>query len=138
MTETILDHAIKFAVDAHRGQMDKGGAPYILHPLRVMLVCKTDDERIAAVLHDVIEDHPRHKAYIKAWFPRQFEALMCLTRAEGEDYMDFIARCNRNPVARAVKLADLADNMDLSRIPNPSKADLARVEKYRKALEVLK
>jgi len=134
-----LTRAIVIAAEAHRGQVDKAGEAYILHPLRVMLRMRTEPERIAAVLHDLLED--------TGWVPEQLRAegfseevlraLDHLTRREGEGYLAFVRRAARDPVAWAVKRADLEDNMDLSRIPHPTEKDRARLERYRQALEIL-
>ncbi len=129
-----LEDAILLATEVHRGQKDKGGAPYILHPLRVMLRVAGDTEQMAAVLHDVVEDtwvtleQLRKDGYPEA----VVRAVDCLSRRKDEDYDAFVARINPNAVARRVKLADLEDNMDLSRIPAPTDKDRKRVEKYRR------
>lgn len=131
-----LERAIAIAAEAHAGQADMAGAPYILHPLRVMLRMTTEDERIAAVLHDVVEDCPAFpidRLAVARFSPDVLAALDALTRREGESYGDFIERAGANPLARRVKLADLADNSDLSRLPNPGPADFRRQEKYRRA-----
>ncbi len=134
-----LERAISLAATLHAGQVDKAGARYILHPLRVMLRMTTDEDRIAAVLHDVIEDCNATPAALLAegFSPPVVEAVECLTKlrinSEEEAYDAFIRRVAKNPIARRVKLADLADNMDLTRIPNPTDKDFARIEKYRKA-----
>lgn len=139
-TKAGLERAIAIAAEAHAGQVDKGGAPYILHPLRVMLSVSTPDERITAVLHDVVEDSDwTFEALAEAGFSRSvIAALKCLTKTEGEAYDAFIQRARANPIARAVKLADIADNSDLSRIQNPSTEDHWRMEKYRRAAEALR
>jgi (p)ppGpp synthase/HD superfamily hydrolase len=134
-----LETAIAIAAEAHKGQRDKGGQPYILHPLRVMMKLKTENERIVAVLHDVLEDTPiteddlRQRGFSSAII----EALRCLTREADEPYEAFIRRVKRNPLASAVKVHDMTDNMDLSRIPAPKDEDFKRVEKYRAALLIL-
>lgn len=136
-----LDIAIKLATDAHAGQVDKAGAPYILHPLRVMLAMKTEDERIVAVLHDVVEDSPwtTDDLYWQHGFkPEIVMAVAALTRGKNEDYFDFIGQLSPNPIARAVKIADIGDNLDPSRcLPSDVKAT-ERVEKYRRALGMLR
>lgn len=108
-----LEEAIELAASAHSGQTDKGGEPYILHPLRVMLAMKTEDERIAAVLHDVVEDTPHvgHGDILALFGEDVHAAVFALTRQNGESYPDFIGRCKANPIARRVKLADIADNL---------------------------
>jgi len=128
-----LETAIGIAVRAHRGQTDKGGAPYILHPLRVMLAMQTDEERIVAVLHDVVEDCPAwplNRLGVNGAGEAFLGALDALTRRDGESYSDFIERIALSPLATKVKLADLADNADLSRIAAPTAADYKRREKY--------
>lgn len=131
-----LERAITIAAQAHAGQVDKGGAPYILHPLRVMLGVEQPEERIVAVLHDVLEDSAvtLEQLCAEGFSASVLAALSALTKVEGEDYPAFIRRAAANPLARRVKRADLADNSDLSRIPEPGAEDLRRLEKYRQAL----
>ncbi|MBL4931810.1 GTP pyrophosphokinase [Clostridium paridis] len=133
----MLEKAIIIATKAHGGQVDKAGEAYILHPLRVMLSGKTEIERICGVLHDVIEDTEVTLEYLKAegFSEEILEALDALTRKANENYDDFIERVINNKLACYVKLADLNDNMDLSRIKNPTERDYIRLEKYRKATE---
>jgi (p)ppGpp synthase/HD superfamily hydrolase len=138
LSRSLLDEAIVLATDAHRGQVDKAGAAYILHPLRVMLAQGDDVRRIAAVLHDVVEDCDVTPDTIRARFGDVVaDAVVALTRRDDEDYDAFVARCAENPVARDVKRADIADNMDLSRLSLVGERDLDRVAKYRRALERL-
>lgn len=135
-----LSLAIKIATEAHDGQVDRGDAPYILHPLRVMLAVKGDRERIAAVLHDVAEDcpdWPLDRLREQNFSGAVCDALDALTRRPGEDYADFINRCAADPIARVVKLADLKDNQDISRIKNPTESDAERVRKYVRASMIL-
>ncbi|MGX1175879.1 GTP pyrophosphokinase [Pseudomonas sp. R151218B TE3479] len=134
-----LEKAISIAALAHEGQVDKGGAPYILHPLRVMLRLAHDEERIVAVLHDVVEDTATTLADLRdeGFSDAILSAIDALTKREGETYQAFIERAARDPIARRVKLADLAENSDLSRISEPSQKDLDRIEKYRKATDYL-
>jgi (p)ppGpp synthase/HD superfamily hydrolase len=131
-----LERAIAIAAEAHMGQVDKAGAPYILHPLRVMLRVRTAPERIAAVLHDVVEDTPWTLEALAAegFAPEVLAAVDALTRREGESYEAFVARAGADPIGRAVKLADLAENMDLTRLEAPSAHDFARLERYRRAV----
>lgn len=134
-----LERAIVIAAEAHAGQVDKAGAPYILHPLRVMLRVTATDERIAAVLHDVVEDTPWTLAALEAegFAPEVIAAVDALTRRAEESYETFVVRAGANPVARAVKLADLAENMDLTRLPAPTDHDRERLARYRRAVELL-
>ena len=138
MTGT-LERAIAIAAVAHEGQVDKAGSPYVLHPLRMMLAVTTPEARIAAVLHDVVEDTPVTLEQLRAeGFPAAvIEAVEALTKREGEDYEAFIRRVAPNPIAREVKLADLRDNSDLTRIAEPTEKDRARIEKYRRAIATL-
>jgi len=135
MTQT-LERAIAIAATAHAGQVDKGGAPYILHPLKVMLRMSTLEERIVAVLHDVVEDcgisldDLRKEGFIE----EVLSAIESVTKVPGESYEDFVDRAAQNPIGRVVKLADLEENSDLSRIASPSWEDLERIEKYRRAI----
>jgi hypothetical protein len=135
-----IERAIAIAAEAHAGQVDKAGAPYVLHPLRMMLRVKSNDERIVAVLHDVCEDCPgwdfdrlRREGFSK----QVIIALQSVTKRDGEDYEAFVRRAAGNPIGRAVKLADLEDNCDLTRIAAPSERDFARIEKYRRAIALI-
>ena len=133
----MLNKAIEIAAKAHDGQVDKGGAPYILHPLRVMLNCKSETAKVCAVLHDVVEDTNITLDDLKdVGFTDEIRtALNCLTKRKGENYDDFIDRVLTNETACWVKLADLADNMDLTRIQNPTVKDAERILKYKRASE---
>ena len=137
----MLDRAITLAVAAHAGQTDRAGQPYILHPLRVMLAVEHPDERIVAVLHDVVEDSAvTLDDLAKVGFSATvIEAIDSVTKREGESYPQFVARAGQNIIGRAVKLADLRDNSDLNRIgqQNMTEADWDRHLKYTKAIEQL-
>jgi (p)ppGpp synthase/HD superfamily hydrolase len=135
-----VEHAIALAARAHEGQLDKAGVPYIFHPIRVMLRMTTDDERIAAVLHDVVEDCGWTLDSLAAeGFSRiVIDAVDALTKRPGEDYEAFVLRASVNPIARKVKLADLADNSDPTRSGDHTERGRARLEKYRRAAEVLR
>jgi (p)ppGpp synthase/HD superfamily hydrolase len=134
-----LEKAISIAAQAHDGQRDKAGAPYILHPLRVMMKMTTESERITAVLHDVIEDTgwAIERLVQEGFDPAILAAVDCLTKREGEGYEAFIQRVQLNPLAVKVKIADLEDNMDGSRLKEVTAADEKRIEKYRNALQEL-
>ena len=114
----MLNKALDIAYKAHLGQIDKAGAPYILHPMRVVLHCQTEDEKIVALLHDVVEDTPITLEELKTqgFSDDVLAALKCLTKIKGEDYQTFIQRVATNPFAVKVKIQDLKDNMDLSRL----------------------
>lgn len=135
-----LEKAIIIAVKAHEGQTDKAGEPYILHPLRMMLRLSSTEDRITAVLHDVIEDSPISLDDLRAQnFPEKIiEALNHVTKIPEESYDDFIKRAATNPISRRVKLVDLEDNSNLARIKNPTDQDRKRIEKYRRAILMIK
>ncbi|OYT85686.1 MAG: guanosine-3',5'-bis(diphosphate) 3'-pyrophosphohydrolase [Burkholderiales bacterium PBB6] len=137
--ENVIAIAIAIAASAHAGQTDKGGQPYILHPMRVMLRLQSMDERIAGVPHDVIEDTPVTIEQLRKQGSSHcvLTALDALTKRQGETRLDAAARAAAHPVARAVKLADNAKNSDLSRIPNPTDKDLERMEEYRQVKQLL-
>lgn len=127
-----LERAIALAAEAHAGQVDKAGQPYILHPLRVMLRVRTDEERIAAMLHDVVEDtHVTLEALAQEGFSQAIlTAVAALTKLPGETRLEAASRAAVDSVARTVKLADNAENMDLSRIETPTEKDFARLKEY--------
>jgi (p)ppGpp synthase/HD superfamily hydrolase len=135
-----LERAIAIAAEAHAGQQDKAGAPYVLHPLRMMLRLSSNDERVVAVLHDVCEDCPGwtfDRLRAEGFSEPVLAALDSVTKRDGETYEDFVRRAAADPIGRAVKLADLQDNCDLSRISKPSERDFQRIEKYRKAIDLI-
>ena len=134
-----IERAIEIAAAAHSGQTDKAGQPYILHPLRVMLACEGEATRIVAVLHDVIEDSDWTPEALRAEGASDaiLAALETVTRRDDETYAEFIERAAGNEIGRAVKIADLHDNLDLSRIAQPTQPDFARMDRYRAALQHL-
>lgn len=134
-----LERAICIAAQAHAGQQDKAGQPYVLHVLRVMLRFESEPERIVAILHDLLEDTSWTAGDLQreGFSTSVIEAIKALTRRDGEPYDGFIRRAASNQVARRVKLADLEDNMDLRRIANPTPQDWERLVKYKKAHTML-
>jgi (p)ppGpp synthase/HD superfamily hydrolase len=135
-----LERAIEIATDAHRGQLDKAGNEYIGHPLRVMAMGRTTEEKIVGVLHDVVEDSAWTFEQLAAegFSAEVIEALRCVTKlSETEPYDKFIARIKHNPLAVAVKLNDLTDNMDIRRLPYLSDKDVKCLKKYLKAYKQL-
>ncbi len=127
-----LARAIALAAEAHQRQQDKAGAPYILHPLRMMLRMHTEDEMIAAVLHDVVEDTTKTLENLRAegFSAAALAAVDAVTHREGESYEAYLDRAAADPIARKVKRADLEDNMDLKRLHTLTEKDLARLQKY--------
>lgn len=132
----MLNKALDIAYKAHLGQTDKAGAPYKLHPTRVALHCQTEDEKIVALLHDVVEDTSMTLEELKAqgFSDEVLAALKCLTQIEDEDYQTFIQRVATNPLVVKVKIQDLKDNMDLSRLDGKPHW---KMETYKKALDYL-
>ena len=136
----ILDRAKAIATSAHEGQVDKAGKPYIEHPMRVMNMGKTVEEKIAGVLHDVVEDSDwTFEMLEKEGIPKDvMDALRCVTKlSKEEDYDHFIERVKTNPLAVKVKLNDLKDNMDITRLGEVTEKDLARLNKYIRAYRQL-
>ncbi len=131
--------AITVAYNAHQGQLDRAGLPYILHPLHVAEQMKDEDTCVVALLHDVIEDtdltleNLREYGFTEA----QIEGVRVMTREEDEDYFEYIRSVKTNPLALAVKLEDLKHNSDVTRIIEMTERDLQRLEKYKKAMEIL-
>lgn len=141
-----LERAIAIAVEAHKGQTDKAGAPYILHPLRVMQSLDTDLERIVGVLHDVVEDGPGwtfERLEGEGFGADVLDALRLVTKRpedEGKDidtYLRFVRRTLSNPVAHRVKIADIRDNLDLTRLSEITERDVVRLTRYTVALRAL-
>ena len=130
-----LERAIEIAVHNHKGQKQRNGQPYILHPLRLMLNVDTDDAKIVAVLHDVVEDTSYTFADLeKDGFSKDvLAALKLLTHDKDEPYEPYVEKIAQNPLAKKVKLADLRDNMDVTRLDKLEEKDTKRLEKYHKA-----
>ena len=131
--------AIKVAYEAHKDQYDKAGVPYINHPLH--LAESMDDEytTIAALLHDVVEDTDITLDDLAKEFPKEvIDALKLLTHQNGVPYMDYVAKIKTNDIAKAVKIADLKHNSDLTRLDCITDKDIERIKKYQEALELLK
>ncbi|HEX5940781.1 MAG TPA: hypothetical protein VFY66_00825, partial [Anaerolineales bacterium] len=124
---------------AYAGKTDKAGREYILHPLRVMAKMNTDLERSAALLHDVLEDSDLTAGELLAeGIPAEVvEAIQYLSKNEGEDYQNFVARAKRNKIAAKVKLADIEDNIDVLRLSSLNESDFARIKKYHTAWRLL-
>jgi len=136
-----LERAIEIAQEAHKGVKDKGGHDYIHHPIRVMHAMSNDQEKIVAILHDVVEDSDWTFERLKeeGFEDSVIESLRCVTKySEEEDYQEFIKRAATNKIATKVKMADIEDNLDLSRLGTLTEKDLIRIEKYKKALKYLK
>jgi (p)ppGpp synthase/HD superfamily hydrolase len=136
----MLNKAIDIATKAHAGQVDKSGQPYIGHPLRVMSMGATNEEKIVGVLHDVVEDSDWtfEQLAVEGFSTEIIEALQCVTKlSEDEPYDKFIQRIKSNPLAVKVKINDLTDNMDIRRLAYISEKDVKRLKKYLKAYKQL-
>jgi len=134
-----LQFALELAIKKHKNQEDKSGKPYILHPLHVMETVKTDDAKIVAILHDIIEDTDVTKEdLLNAGLSKHIvDAIVMLTRSDDIDCMDYVKKLSSNPLAKEVKLADLQHNMDLRRISTLKEKDLDRTRKYQIAYHYL-
>ena len=134
-----MQKAYEIAAAAHAGQVDKAGNDYINHPLTVASFVAADDEKTVALLHDVVEDTPVTLQDLRdAGFSEAVvHAVDCVTKRDGEPLADYLCRVKSDPLATVVKLADLRHNSDLSRIPNPTERDLARVKRYHEEIQFL-
>ena len=137
----LTNEAMKIAYRAHHGQVDKGGIPYIFHPYHLAEQMTDEYTTCTALLHDVVEDPDTTLEELAAIFPKEvIDALALLTHADGVDYYEYAAKIRDNPIAKAVKLADLTHNSDQTRMAGD--ADPAALkrweEKYRKAFEILR
>jgi len=138
-----LNAAIAVALKAHANQLDKAGQPYILHPLRVMMAVESpslESARIVSVLHDVVEDSEWTVEGLAGELdltPDEQAALRLLTHADEEDYAQYIERVATDPLAKAVKLADLRDNLDVTRLAQVTDKDAKRISKYLRSLHRL-
>ena len=131
--------AMKLCFEAHKNQVDKSGMPYVFHPFHLAEQMTDELTTVTALLHDVVEDTPYTLDDLRQMgFPEDvLAALTLLTHDDAEPYMDYVRRLKDNPIARAVKLADLRHNSDLTRLNRIDARALARVEKYRAAIRLL-
>ena len=133
-----VDTAKAWAERLHQGQKDKAGKPYIDHPARVAGRLKKAEEKVVAWLHDTVEDTGLPLQEVeKAFGPETAAAVNAMTRRENEAWDDYLLRVKENPVARQVKISDLIDNSNLSRLPTVTMKDVMRQEKYNRALQFL-
>lgn len=138
-TAKLLDKAALICVTKHAGQRDKMGQAYFQHPMRVAMRCTTDEEKIVALLHDTIEDTDVTAEYLLAeGFPQSVvDGILSVTKREGENYEDFVARAKQNPLGRVVKLHDLEDNLNALRLDRFDADMAARYNKYLAARQYL-
>jgi (p)ppGpp synthase/HD superfamily hydrolase len=139
ITMPLIEQSLRIALRAYGGKIDKAGREYIHHPLRVMAKMKTDQEMAVALLHDVIEDSDIGAEQLLAeGIPAEVvEAVLFLTKTDGEDYPTFVARVKRNELAKRVKIADIEDNINVLRLTALTEPDLDRVRKYHAAWRFL-
>jgi len=135
----LYDKALQIAVRAHKGQKDKAGHDYILHPIRVSERCDDPRAKIVTLLHDTIEDTDVTADYLReeGFTEEIVEAVLAVTRREGEEYNDYVRRAAQNELGRMVKRADLEDNMDIRRLPELTDRDVERLRKYLRAWQYI-
>lgn len=136
----MFQKALDLATKLHKGQVDKGGNPYIQHPIAVANLVKTEEEKCVAILHDTIEDCGIDAAFLKTeGFPESIiNAVVLLSKVEGQTLDEYLIAIKSNELATSVKLADLTHNSNISRIPNPTERDFKRLDKYKRCIEFLK
>ena len=132
--------AMKLCFEAHKNQVDKSGMPYVFHPFHVAEQMTDEATTIVALLHDVVEDtdYTLEDLAAEGFGKDILEAVALMTHEDDVPYLDYVAKLKDNPIARAVKLADLAHNSDLSRIGEVDEETRERLEKYQKAIALLK
>lgn len=130
---------MKLCFRAHKEQTDKSGIPYVFHPIHLAEQMGDEDTAVVALLHDVVEDTDYTLEDLRAMGFNQnvIEAIRLMTHAEGVPYLDYVAKIKENPIARAVKLADLAHNSDLTRLDTVDEKAMARAQKYARAIRLL-
>jgi hypothetical protein len=128
----LLEKAALICITNHAGQTDKAGKAYFQHPMRVALRCAGTEQKIVALLHDIIEDTSVTPEYLleQGFSQTIVDAILSLTKREGESYEDFICRAAENPIGRVVKLQDLKDNLDVMRLNEVTNEDAQRLTKY--------
>ena len=131
--------ALKLCFEAHKEQVDKSGMPYVFHPFHLAEQMESEETTVVALLHDVVEDTDYTIEDLTAMgFDKAVtDAIALMTHADGVDYMDYVRAIKENPIAKAVKLADLTHNSDLTRLDTVDEKTIARVEKYRQAMALL-
>ena len=131
--------ALKLCFEAHKTQTDKSGMPYVFHPFHLAEQMTDEDTTVVALLHDVVEDTDTTLEDLEnlGFGENIVEAISLMTHADGVDYMDYVANIKKNPIARAVKLADLRHNSDMTRFDTVTDWDIKRAEKYKKAILLL-
>lgn len=131
--------ALRLCFDAHKEQNDKSGMPYVFHPFHLAEQMETEETVTVALLHDIVEDTDvTLEELTENGFPRSVvDAVALMTHADGIDYFDYVREIAKSPIAKAVKLADLTHNSDLSRLDSIDDKALERREKYLRAMDIL-
>ena len=136
----MLQKALMMAYEIHKNQVDKGGNPYCLHPITIALNMQTEEQKIVALLHDVVEDSDTTLDDLRAegFSEKIVMAVDAVSKKKGQDYGEYLRNIKSNELARAVKIGDLKHNSDLSRLNRvPTEKDYKRVYRYQKALDYL-
>ena len=135
----ITKKALKLCFEAHKEQVDKSGMPYVFHPFHLAEQMQTEEATVVALLHDVVEDtdYTIDDLTSMGFGKTITDAIALLTHADGVAYMDYVRKIKNNPIAKAVKLADLKHNSDLTRLDVVDEKALNRKEKYSKAIKLL-
>lgn len=136
----MLEKAARLMLEMRKGQTDKAGQPCFLHPMRVALNCETPLQKTVAFLHDILEDTPVTMDNLKdfGFLTEVIGAIQSVTRTESESYDEFIARCSLNPIGRYVKIRDLEDTLNVTRLTEVDSTSVDRINRYIKALHFLK
>ena len=135
----LTQKAMKIAYEAHHGQVDKSGIPYIFHPIHLAEQMIDEYTTCVALLHDVVEDTSVTLQYLQQIFPQEVtDAIALLTHEKGADYIAYVTAIRDNPIARTVKLADLTHNTDPTRMPGDPSVARRWEEKYKYAFEILR
>ena len=131
--------ALRLCFEAHRDQLDKSGLPYVFHPFHLAEQMTDEDTTVVALLHDLIEDtdHTLEELRALGFGEQILTAIALMTHDESVPYMEYVAAIKENPIARAVKLADLRHNSDLTRLESVTPYDVERTEKYAQAIALL-
>lgn len=131
--------ALKLCFEAHKEQVDKSGMPYVFHPFHLAEQMQTEETTVVALLHDLVEDtNYTIKDLTSMGFDKNItDAIALMTHADDVEYMDYVREIKNNPIAKAVKLADLKHNSDLTRLDVVDEKALSRREKYLKAIAIL-
>lgn len=133
-----ISKALDIAINAHNGQVDKGGYDYIYHPITVALHCDTENEKVVALLHDVVEDTDVTIESLQCFDTEVVEAVNAITKKENQSLNEYLNYVKANEIARKVKIQDIMHNMDVSRLRVVTEKDIKRIDKYKQELEFLK